>query len=303
MNSCEDRRKTLIEEINNFEEIARYLKPSSGEIPAVSGIDIFGDTVPLSVSIGGDHIIYVDFNKRYDIDLLANRSIKRGRSDIADRLEKNRNKAGVLLADVSGHMITDAMLAAMLHQAFLTGVVYELMYNGTVTTNLFEIINSRFYKSSAVSKYITMIYGEISETGMFDFISAGHPPPIVFSNEYDRIVDIAKETLVTFPPIGTIPSKEDTEIERLESHLGYKDDYKLNEISLMGSGDILILYTDGFYEHENREGINYVQTGFESKLRECKGFSAKKICGELLEDIKRFADTSDDISLVIIKKS
>jgi len=303
MDSFEEERKALIDEINNFEEIAAHIKPSSGEVPGVNGIDIFGGTIPLISTIGGDHIIYLDFNKRYDIDLLVKQVIERGRSDIAEQLEKNRKKAGILLADVSGHMMTDAMLAAMLHQAFLTGVIYELRHNGNVTTDLFEIINSRFYKSSSVRKFITMIYGEISEDGRFAFISAGHPPPIVFSNEYGHIVDIASETLVSYPPIGTIPSKEETEIEKMESHVGYKDEYKVNEINLMGSGDVLMLYTDGFSELENSEGENYFETNLERKLRECKHCNAGGIYEQLRADVLNFAKPDDDISFIIIKKS
>jgi hypothetical protein len=39
--------------------------------------------------------------------------------------------AGVALIDVCGHQITDALLTAMFHQAFLLGILYELIPNGT----------------------------------------------------------------------------------------------------------------------------------------------------------------------------
>lgn len=100
---------------------------------------------------------------------------------------------------MAGHRLTDAVLTAMLHQA-LVGVQYELETRSTITTNLFENINARFHHSTQVGKYVTMIYGEISATGMFRFISAGHPYPIVFSNEFDRIMDIAEDRMVRCPP-------------------------------------------------------------------------------------------------------
>ena len=37
-------------------------------IPELKGIDIYGETIPLDGLIGGDHIIYVDFKKRYDLE-------------------------------------------------------------------------------------------------------------------------------------------------------------------------------------------------------------------------------------------
>ena len=77
------------------------------------------------------------------------------------------------MADVSGHQITDALLAAMLHQAFLLGALYEMDYYGNITAKLFENLNTRFYNSSSLSKFITMIYGEISQEGTFSVFVGG----------------------------------------------------------------------------------------------------------------------------------
>jgi len=201
--------KQLTQELENFEEIALRLRPAPGEIPKLPGIDVAGTTIPLAGAIGGDHIIYVDFKHRHDLDARIARAREKGLDPIAAKLEEMKMTAGVLLADVSGHRITDAVLAAMLHQSFLLGVVYELEISGTITTRLFEYINNRFNRSSSVRKFLTMIYGEIHESGRFRFISAGHHPPLVFSNEFDCFVDIHPELLVSYPPIGTMPSKTD----------------------------------------------------------------------------------------------
>ena len=58
--------------------------------------------------------------------------------------------------------MTDALLAAMLHQAFLVGALYELDMNGQITRHLFENLNTRFYQSSGAHKFMSLIYGEIS---------------------------------------------------------------------------------------------------------------------------------------------
>lgn len=66
--------------------------------------------------------------------------------------------AGVAVVDVSGHLITDALMAAMLHQAFLLGSIYELDMFGQITRRLFENLNTRFYNSSSAHKYVSLIY-------------------------------------------------------------------------------------------------------------------------------------------------
>jgi len=217
-----DKIDYLATELKNFQAIAEQVKPNSGEIPKLKNIDIYGDVLPYNGLVGGDHIVYVDFNKRYDLEHRINEALAGNRPDIARKLTLNKHRAGILLADVSGHNITDALLSAMLHQAFLTGVQYELKCNGEVTPDLFEILNTRFFNSSSFSKFITMIYGEIHEDGTFKFINAGHPPPLVFSNEFDRLVDISFERVLHFPPMGTLPSSEDIDYRRYFTRLGYK---------------------------------------------------------------------------------
>lgn len=289
------------EEIVNLERIARHIIPSSGDVPEIPGIDVYGRTLPFNGLIGGDHIIYLDFSKRYNLDARIERALRKGKPQVAENLARCRERAGIVVADVSGHHLTDALLALMLHQAFLLGVIYELDFSGEITTRLFENLNTRFFKSSSVSKFLTLIYGEISSDGKFRFISAAHPVPVVFSRQYNRIVDICPEMMVTFPPIGTMPSSEDIDRGTLHAPLGYKDRYEVNEISLMGNGDILVLYTDGFSEHGGSRNP-YVPGPLEEKLREVKDGSAREIFDEILSDFYSRGNPSDDVSFVVIKR-
>ena len=167
--------------------------------------------------MGGDHLIYLDFKKRYDLKARISSAEAAGHHHIAEKLRLCRSRAGVVVADVSGHFMTDSLVALMLHQAFLLGAVYELDLHGEITTRLFENLNKRFYQSFAVNKFLTLLYGEINQDGAFRFITAGHPFPVVFSRSYDRIVGISDESLSTFPPIGTMPSSHDIDLEAGEA--------------------------------------------------------------------------------------
>jgi phosphoserine phosphatase RsbU/P len=292
----------LQNELKNFQEIANNIKPSSGEIPTIPGIEIYGEVIPFNGVVGGDHIIYVDFDKRYDLDHRIKVAQSQNLPDIAEKLQLNKRRAGVMLADAAGHNITDALLTAMLHQAFLTGIQYELKNSGEVTTDLFEILNTRFFNSSSVTKFITLIYGEIWDNGKFRFVSAGHPPPVVFSNKYEKLIKVCHDQIVSFPPIGTMPSGEDIDSRMHFSFLGYKKRYSINVINLMGWGDILLLYTDGFSEHADEEENDYFPYRVETLLKQIKNQSARDIFYKLKEDLLRFAPPSDDITFVVIKK-
>ena len=154
----QERKDQSIEELENFEELAAQHTAAPGDLPTLNGIDIYGKSLPLNGVVGGDHIIYLDFKQRYDLDARIEKAARRGRTEVVDNLIRCKAKAGIALADVSGHRVTDALLALMLHQSFLLGAIYELDFNGHITTRLFENLNTRFYKSSSVSKFITLIY-------------------------------------------------------------------------------------------------------------------------------------------------
>jgi len=291
----------LRDELKNFQEIAKHIVPLPGEFPSLQGIEVCGGTIPLNGTVGGDHIIYLDFKKRFDLQARIQQATAQGRMDIVRQLEMCRRKAGIAILDVSGHHVTDGLLAAMLHQAFLLGSIYELDMFGNITKRLFENLNTRFYHSSSLSKFVTMIYGEISEDMTFRFLSAAHPPPVVFSHQHDRFMEVSKELCTSFPPIGTLPSQNVIDRATTHSVLGFKDGYELNEWSLMGSGDILLLYTDGLLDHANGTDA-YFPRHLEQKIREVKHQSAREIYDSIKAHLLAFAERTDDISFVIIKR-
>jgi serine phosphatase RsbU (regulator of sigma subunit) len=294
------RTAQLERELANFRALMAHVHAIPAEL-SLQHVDIHGATYPLNGELGGDHIILVDFACRYDLDHLVADAERAGARERAVRLDENRRRVGVLLADASGHSTTDALLTAMLHQAFLTGVLYELEMHGHVTAKLFEILNTRFHRSSSVTKFITMIYGEISDRGTFRFISAGHPAPMVFSAEFDSFVRIDPDRLKTFFPIGMFPTETGVE-ERIESRpLAYKKKYTVNEVNLMAPGDILFLYTDGLGDHA-AAGTSYLPARFEATVRRTKHLAAREIVAAVHEDMHRFAPQTDDVSLVVIKR-
>ena len=77
--------------------------------------------------------------------------------------------------------------------------------------------------------------------------------------------------------------------------------YELNDWSLMGNGDILLLCTDGLTEH-SRAGEPFVPDHLEQTMRRIKQESAGTIYEAVLDDALAFATPTDDLSLVVIKR-
>lgn len=293
-----DLLRQLTRELDNFEQIAQHLLPQPGDLPRLRGIDVFGGTLALNGTIGGDHLIYLDFKQRFNLPARIQEAVAHRRTDVAERLRRRQRMAGIVLLDVSGHRVTDALLAAMLHQAFLLGATYELDMSGRITRRLFENLNAQFYKSSGAHKFVSMVYGEISEDARFRFLSAGQPLPAVFSNEHDRFMDV---DAISFPPIGLLPSLGMIDDDGADTPLGFKDPYTLNEWSLMSPGDILLLHSDGLGEHR-RGDADYFPSQIEGTIRRVKDRPARAIYEAVTADLLSSNEPTDDISLVVIKR-
>jgi serine phosphatase RsbU (regulator of sigma subunit) len=286
--------------------LAHRLTPTAGTIPRLPGIDIHGVSLPLNGVAGGDLLTYVDYQERFDLDARIARALASGQEGMARVLQKLKQVGGILVADVAGHDFTNAARAAMLHQAFHTAALYEMDLNGQITLRLFEQINTRFCKSTTLrnlaagpdeASYITLIYGEISTTGRFSFVSAGHPPPLVFSREFDRFVEVSQDRLVSHPPIGLQPGEHQADAKRYERALGYKKRYTVNNLNLMGHGDVLLLYTDGLIE----PGSPYTRAQLEQAVSRTKNDGAQAICEAIVRDRQEKATQTDDLTLVVIK--
>jgi len=115
-------------------------------------------------------------------------------------------------------------------------------------------------------------------------------------------MEVSQELCTSFPPIGTIPSLDVIDRNATQSVLGFKERYQLNEWSLMGTGDILLLYTDGLLEHSNGTDA-YFPKHLEAKVRELKHLSARDIFESIKAHLLGFAERHDDISFVIIKRA
>jgi serine phosphatase RsbU (regulator of sigma subunit) len=270
-------------------------------MPRLQGIDICGGTLALNGVVGGDHLFYVDFKQRFDLEARIRQATDRGWLEVVENLYRCRKMAGIAVLDVSGHRVTDALLAAMLHQAFLMGAIYELDMFGQLTGRLFENLNTRFHQASSENKFASMMYGEISEDSRFRFLSAGHPFPAVFSKQHDQFMDV-QGLCVSFPPLGMLPSLEVADSNRTMSPQGFTDKYEMNEVALMGEGDILLLHTDGLVDHRKADEDYYFPRCLEQKLRDVKHQPAAEILDTIKADLLAFSEPSDDISIVVIKR-
>jgi serine phosphatase RsbU (regulator of sigma subunit) len=242
---------------------------------------------------------------------------------IAEDLQALHSTAGILLVDAQGHDIISAKIASTVHDTFQAFILSELDRHGKTTPDMFERINLRMAESVTPRNALgcdendnwrenaTMLYGEICPTGHFRFVDFGHPPPLVFSAEYGRFMDICKSCIVQFLPLGmTIPEDHPDRNRYLSMvpRAHRMDSSELSDIQLMNFGDILFLYTDGAYDGSDEQD----RVQIEQVIREHQNEPAKAICNAILAHAVRHdeclrqhgeEDRVDDKTVFIIKRT
>jgi serine phosphatase RsbU (regulator of sigma subunit) len=270
-----------------------------------------------------DHVEWLrsrqDYRSEMEAEYRAARSSEQVRA--AETLNELHGIAGVLLVDAQGHGLISAKIASTVHDTFHAFMLSELDHHGTTTPELFENINLRLAHSVTARNALgvseenareiaTMLYGEVHPYGYFRFVNFGHPPPLVFSAEYQKFVELDKDRMVQFLPLGLqIPSDHPDRKRyfsmRLRSRPANSSD--VAEITLMSPGDILFLYTDGVYDGSDAEERQHL----EAVMQEHYSKPARDICSAVLEHATKEdvrlrqigqEDQIDDKTVFIIKR-
>jgi len=113
-------------------------------------------------------------------------------------------------------------------------------------------------------------------------VNFGHPPPLVYSAEFGKFVELDKSRMVQFLPLGLQIPEDHPDRNRYLS-LDYRKprvkSSDVAELTLMNTGDIFFLYTDGVYSGGDREE----RSRLEKVMLEHHQLSAKEICNALLD--------------------
>jgi serine phosphatase RsbU (regulator of sigma subunit) len=242
---------------------------------------------------------------------------------VSEDLRELYTTAGVLLVDAQGHGIIAAKIASTVHDTFHALMLAELDYRGKTTPELFERINLRLAQSVTARNALgrsekenaqeiaTMLYGEVRPYGHFRFVNFGHPPPLVFSAEYRKFMEVHEKRMVQFLPLGLHIPEDDPDRNRyrsLDSGEADVNSSKETELTLLSPGDIFLLYTDGVYDGSDKEE----RQKLEDVMREQYRQSAKEICNAVMEyAVKRDdhlrqigeQDRIDDKTVFIIKRN
>lgn len=199
--------------------------------------------------------------------------------DYYDYQLPDKSHVGLLVADVSGHGISAALIASMLKVAFTSQV-----HNSRNPAKVLEQINLSLM-GQLNNEFITAGYLDVDTIEKkIVYASAGHPPLLIHKRKNDTIDEIKVPGI----PIGVL------------------DDTQYNETSLaVERGDRLVMYTDGITEVFNYAGKALGKDYFMDLIKDSKNLFADDATANILHEINKWAGKEagdqheDDITLVI----
>ncbi|HEY0703425.1 MAG TPA: PP2C family protein-serine/threonine phosphatase [Candidatus Acidoferrales bacterium] len=244
-----------VERLEHDLDVARGIQQSllPTEMPRVAGFDIAAWNQPADQT-GGDY---------YDWQPLPD------------------GKVLVALADVTGHGIGPALLAAVCRAYART--------NFTADHGLFTAmsrINASLSADLKEGRFVTFVAAICGPgSANVELLSAGHGPLFVYTLGQDRFDAMnahgmplgISSSLISDPP----------------------------QVLALSAGDLLILATDGFFEWENAAGEQFGVERLEATIRATRSKSAAEIIAELYSAVTAFSagtPQKDDLTAVIIKK-
>jgi serine phosphatase RsbU (regulator of sigma subunit) len=254
LQEAETKRK--LETLEHDLQVARSIQQSllPQERPQIDGFDIAGWNQPAD-DTGGD---FFDWQTLPDGRLV------------------------VSLADVTGHGIGPALLAALCHAYARSSfsIAQDLPH-------AFEHIHRALTSDLTPGRFVTFVAGVCCPGNPdVEILSAGHGPILVYSRLDDRFTQVSTHTL----PFGILPGFSSDPPSRLP----------------LNQGDMVLLATDGFFEWENDRADQFGLERVEQTIRASRDLASSEVIARLYDAVKTFSNGSkqqDDLTAVIIKRS
>jgi len=202
--------------------------------------------------------------------------------DFYDFIPLMNGKWGIVIADV-----TDKGLGAAVFMALCSSLIrtYAVQY-ATLPAFSMSSVNERILSDTRGSMFVTAFYGVLEpESGRLRYVNAGHNPPFVLSAQKGKPVD---------------------RLYRTGMALGILNEASWQQkIVKLNRGDVLLLYTDGITEAQNRRGEQFGEKRLQQVIRPAAGRPAKEILDAVLAEVRDFtggAPAQDDITLVALAR-
>jgi serine phosphatase RsbU (regulator of sigma subunit) len=245
----EKQNEMMLNKLKMGADLQKSLLPR--QFPSIEGVNFSSKYLP-TLQLGGDYFDVVQIDDQY---------------------------VGIIIADVSGHGVSAAMIAAMFKALFSNYKKYYLY-----PKDLLKIMNSEFCRMINTGDFITAFYLLLDRyESKITYINAGHPFPLLFRSESNKVIELDSPGFF----LGVFE----------------KSSYKENHMKLK-SGDKILFYTDGATEVRNSEEKLFGKARLKKISFDLsnKAYQGKEFIATIFKEIALYSDGKpyeDDITLLL----
>ncbi len=202
--------------------------------------------------------------------------------DYYDFINLGNDKLGIVIGDVSGKG-----LPAAFYMTLTKGIFQSQVEASLSPCEVLKKVNRILIQTLEKGSFVTMFYGILDYVeNTFTYARAGHEPGIYF-NKTNNKIEILR-------PMGIgLGLKEGSLFDR------NIENKKIN----LSSGDLILLYTDGFNDARNKNNEDYGRERIFKFIDKNKDKSGDEFIKSLTDDVSNFSDNSpqfDDLTVITI---
>src|SRR6266851_4221344 len=198
--------------------------------------------------------------------------------DYYDYIPIDAHTTQIVIADVAGKGVS----AALLMSATAAAMRLEANRDRNMLQEV-DRLNTEIGAISDPERYVTLLVAEIdTHKRIVRYVNCGHNPALLFRAKTGTLIRMQSSC----PPIGLSPD----EICELAS-------------ADLTSGDVLVLYTDGVTEAENRLGQEFGMERLSATVRRGSSLSAEDLMTNIYNAAADFCgdDFHDDVTILVVK--
>lgn len=185
----------------------------------------------------------------------------------------------LVVADVSGKGVAAGLFMAMTKTLLDVGLNY-----GKQPEEIVTFLNNQLSADNEACMFVTLFLGIFDpKSGVLEFTNAGHNPPYIRRENGEMVFLAGKHG----PALGIAPGTTYT-----------------SELARLGSGDLLLMYSDGVTEAQNPEEKLFTEERLEACLHELPNPTASDAVRTVINEVAAFQDTApqfDDITLLALR--
>jgi serine phosphatase RsbU (regulator of sigma subunit) len=198
--------------------------------------------------------------------------------DYYDFLNLGQERLGLVIGDIAGKGIAAALLMANLQANLRSQCAIAL----DQPQRFLRLVNQLFFENTIDSAYATLFFAEYDDRRQrLRYANCGHLSGLLLRSD---------DTLERLDTTGTVLGL----FEEWDCSIGERR---------LGTGDVLVLYTDGVTESFNEAGEEFGERRLIEALRRRRQLPSQAMLSSIVEDVRTFSppEQHDDITLIVAK--